>query len=62
MQQASQITEPDYGTLLDDMRFEPGDIPRARFIAPRVEVELAFVLKKRLEGGQVSIVLVPMQY
>ena len=27
MQQASQINEPDYGTLLDDMFFEPGDIP-----------------------------------
>src|SRR5256885_12471835 len=39
MQQASQIDEPDYGTLLDDMFFEPGDIPAARFIAPRVEVE-----------------------
>ena len=44
MQQASQITEPDYGTLLDDMFFEQGDIPFTRFIAPRVEVELAFVL------------------
>ncbi|MEJ8815842.1 2-oxo-hept-4-ene-1,7-dioate hydratase [Variovorax ureilyticus] len=54
MQQASQITEPDYGTLLDDMLFEPGDIPTSRFIAPRVEVELAFVLKKKLEGPQIS--------
>ena len=44
MQQASQIDEPDYGTLLDDMFFEPGDIPAGRFIAPRVEVELAFIL------------------
>jgi len=52
MQQASQITEPDYGTLLDDMFFEPGAIPSERFIAPRVEVELAFVLEKPLEGGR----------
>ena len=38
MQQASQITEPDYGTLLDDMLFETGsDIPFKRFIAPRIE-------------------------
>src|SRR3954454_21162790 len=35
MQQSSQIDEPDYGTLLDDMVFEPGDIPIDRFIAPR---------------------------
>jgi 2-oxo-hept-3-ene-1,7-dioate hydratase len=55
MQQSSQIDEPDYGTLLDDMFFEPGDIPAARFIAPRVEVELAFILKHRLEGSQVQV-------
>jgi 2-oxo-hept-3-ene-1,7-dioate hydratase len=50
MQQASQISEPDFGTLLDDMFFAPGDIPIDRFIAPRVEVELAFVLKHPLQG------------
>jgi len=55
MQQSSQIDEPDYGTLLDDMFFEPGDIPTARFIAPRVEVELAFVLKRKLEGDKLGI-------
>jgi len=55
MQQASQIDEPDYGTLLDDMFFEPGDIPSSRFIAPRVEVELAFVLKRKLEGASISV-------
>ncbi len=56
MQQASQISEPDYGTLLDDMFIAEGsDIPAARFIAPRVEVELAFVLGKRLQGPNVTI-------
>lgn len=55
MQQSSQIDEPDYGTLLDDMFFAPGDIPFERFIAPRVEVELAFVLKHRLAGDAVDI-------
>jgi 2-oxo-hept-3-ene-1,7-dioate hydratase len=55
MQQSSQIDEPDYGTLLDDMFFEPGDIPTQRFIAPRVEVELAFILKRRLEGDKVDV-------
>ena len=55
MQQASQITEPDYGTLLDDMFFEQGDIPMTRFIKPRVEVELAFVIGKRLEGPNVTV-------
>jgi 2-oxo-hept-3-ene-1,7-dioate hydratase len=55
MQVSSQIDEPDYGTLLDDMFFEPGDIPAGRFIAPRVEVELAFILRRRLQGAQVSV-------
>ena len=31
------------------------DIPASRFIAPRVEVELAFVLGKRLQGPGVTI-------
>lgn len=55
MQLSSQIDEPDYGTLLDDMFFEPGALPTERFIAPRVEVELAFILKRKLEGEQVGM-------
>jgi 2-oxo-hept-3-ene-1,7-dioate hydratase len=55
MQSSSQIDEPDYGTLLDDMFFAPGDIPTERFIAPRVEVELAFILKRDLQGAQVEV-------
>ena len=56
MQISSQITEPDYGTLLDTMFIEQGkDIPVSRFIAPRVEVELAFVLGKPLCGPNVTI-------
>ena len=51
MQMSSQIDEPDYGDLLDDMFFESGaTIPASRFIVPRVEVELAFVLHRGLEG------------
>ncbi len=56
MQQASQITEPDYAPLMDDMFFDAsGDIPFARFIAPRVEVELAFILGKPLKGPGVTL-------
>jgi 2-oxo-hept-3-ene-1,7-dioate hydratase len=56
MQIASQITEPDYGTLLDDMFVaEGGDVPAARFILPRVEVEFAFILGRALQGPGVSI-------
>jgi len=56
MQQASQINEPDYGALLDDMAFaDNGDVPVERFILPRVEVELAFVLGRKLQGPGVTI-------
>lgn len=56
MQRSSNITEPDYGTLLDDMQFEDGsEIPFNRFIVPRVEVELAFILKKPLSGPDCTL-------
>ena len=56
MQISSQITEPDYAPLMDDMFFESGgDIAVSQFIAPRVEVELAFVLNKPLQGDQVTL-------
>lgn len=56
MQQSSQISEPDFGTLLDEMVYQDAaDIPCARFIDPMVEVELAFILKERLAGNKVSL-------
>jgi 2-oxo-hept-3-ene-1,7-dioate hydratase len=56
MQLSSQITEPDYAPLMDDMFFESGaDIPFERFIAPRVETELAFVLRDALKGPDVRL-------
>lgn len=56
MQRAGNITEPDYGALLDDMLLSDGqDIAFSRFIEPRVEVELAFILKKDLAGPNLTI-------
>lgn len=56
MQRAGNITEPDYGTLLNDMALPDGqDIPFNRFIEPRVEVELAFVLERPLKGPGVTL-------
>jgi len=60
MQISSQIDEPDYGTLLDHMLYsakagEVLEIPVKHFIAPRVEVELAFVLKAPLVGPNVTV-------
>jgi 2-oxo-hept-3-ene-1,7-dioate hydratase len=56
MQRSSNITEPDYGALLDDMVFHEGStIPTDRFIVPRIEVELAFILGKPLSGPNCTI-------
>jgi 2-oxo-hept-3-ene-1,7-dioate hydratase len=55
MQQALNITTPDSGVLLDDMLFQTGDtIPAGRFIQPRVEAEIAFVMKTDLKGAEVT--------
>jgi 2-oxo-hept-3-ene-1,7-dioate hydratase len=57
MQQASQITEPDYGTLLDSMVLrDGGEVETARFLVPRLEVEFAFVLARPLRGPGVTLV------
>jgi len=59
MQKNMGIEEPDYGCLLDDMVFEEGTtIETAAFLDPKIEVELAFVLKDKLNGADVSITAV----
>jgi 2-oxo-hept-3-ene-1,7-dioate hydratase len=51
MQHSFGIDEPLYGVLLDDMRFDSAEpIPMNRFLSPRVEMELAFCMAKRLPG------------
>lgn len=55
MQQMVGVNEPDYGTLLHDMfYFEHDEIPVARIMQPRVEIEVAFVLGRELKGPGVS--------
>ena len=56
MQSALNIDEPDSGVLLDDMFFADGGlVPSDRFIATRVEAELAFVMSKRLAGPDCTL-------
>jgi len=56
MQRVMKIETPDYGVLLDDMVFENNsDIKAEDFLDPQIEVELAFVLKKRLFGENLTI-------
>ena len=55
MQQALNIDTPDSGVLLDDMLFADGaTIPAGRFIQPRVEAEIAFVMQAPLSGANVT--------
>lgn len=55
MQQALGIDIPDSGVLLDDMAFANGTIiPAGRFIQPRIEAEIAFVMKTPLAGDHVT--------
>lgn len=52
MQDALKIDTPDSGVLLDDMAFADGaTVPAGRFIQPRIEAEIAFVMKAPLAGA-----------
>ncbi len=56
MQYALNIDIPDSGLLFDDMMFEDGAIiPPDRFIQPRIEAEIAFVLKAPLAGPSLTV-------
>lgn len=51
MQMASKMTEPDYGVMLDDALYRDGaSIPAATFIKPRIETEIAFIMRGDLAG------------
>ena len=51
MQQMMGVDEPDYGHLLDDMVLtEDVPVDASRFLLPRVEVEVGFVLGADLPG------------
>src|SRR6266849_4965536 len=57
MQRSSQIDEPDYGHLFDDMMIADGaKIPHDKYCRPRVEIELAFIMGKPLKGPGVGLV------
>ena len=55
MQYALNINIPDSGILFDDMVFANGSIvPKERFIQPRIEAEIAFVMKSSVGGEDVT--------
>lgn len=56
MQRAMNIETPDFGVLLESMLFRNNQvISHADFTDPRIEVELAFVLKKPLSGTDLTV-------
>src|SRR5437763_4548592 len=56
MQASSQINVPAYGHLLDTMMIADGaKVPHENYCAPRVEVELAFILGRPLKGPGVGL-------
>ncbi|MHC5249748.1 2-keto-4-pentenoate hydratase [Enterococcus sp. LJL90] len=55
MQESLGVNEPDYGHLLDAMEISDGKkVPEELVLQPRVEGEIAFVLKERLMGPNVT--------
>ena len=52
MQKMMGVDEPDYGHLLADMEvFEDVPVPAAKYLFPRVEVEVGFLLAEDLPGA-----------
>jgi 2-oxo-hept-3-ene-1,7-dioate hydratase len=55
MQLNLNIDTPDSGVLFEDMFYTDGAIiPAGRYIQPRVEAEIAFVMKAPLKGGKIT--------
>ena len=55
MQYALNIDIPDSGILFDDMAFDTGSTVLAgRFIQPRIEAEIAFVMKDAVGGADLT--------
>ena len=55
MQAMAGVNEPDFGYLFDVMEIADGDdVDLGELISPKVEPEIAFVLKRRLEGPRVT--------
>ncbi|WP_425862767.1 2-oxo-hept-4-ene-1,7-dioate hydratase [Arthrobacter sp. TWP1-1] len=57
MQQATGITEPDYGIIFKDVILENGaTVECKQYSHPRVEVELAFLLKEDVSGPDATLI------
>ena len=56
MQELLGVNEPDFGYILDNMVLPDGaNVPITTFCAPRVEPEVAFLLRRPLQGPGVTV-------
>jgi 2-keto-4-pentenoate hydratase len=56
IQEMFGVNEPDYGHLLDSMLVDSGgEIPLATLVQPRVEAEVAFLLRQDVRGPGVTL-------
>jgi 2-keto-4-pentenoate hydratase len=55
MQKLIGVDSPDFGPVLASTRYRDGDsVPLDRFIAPKMEAEITFVMGERLQGPGVT--------
>lgn len=63
VQKRAGVDEPDYGVILDDMTFESGvRRPRSAYIHPKIEAELAFVLKSSVLDDSMETLVDAIDY
>lgn len=56
MQEMFNVNEPDYGHILNDMIYQEEEtISLDQFIQPKIEFEIAFVLKKDVKGPGITM-------
>ena len=55
MQKLLKVDEPDYGHLLASMELENNELDCSECLKPRVEAEVAFVMKEDLKGPNVTV-------
>jgi len=56
MQKLIGVDSPDFGPVLGSTRYGNGDeVPVSRYIAPKMEAEISFVMGERLSGPDVTV-------
>ena len=63
VQRKAGVNQPDYGIVLNDMVFDDQVVrPRSAFIKPKIEAELAFVLKHDVLSSDLATIEAAIDY